>query len=156
MIVFRILTILGLGMLLSAQSADYNYTDSVDEAFEKSTLIISSSAHACYLFDTYLARDMAQRRRGLMFVRDLPEFSGMLFVYDNDAYLSIWMKNTYIPLDVLFIRADGSIANIFANAEPMSLNSMRSSERVSYVLELNGGVAEKLSIDTDSRVIVFP
>lgn len=152
MIILRIIAILGLGMLLSGQSGDYDYPDSVDEAFDKTTLIISASAHACYLFDTYLALDDAQRRRGLMFVRDLPEFTGMLFIYERAARLSIWMKNTYIPLDIVFIRADGTISNIVQNARPLTLNSNVSAERVSYVLELNGGLTEKLRIDTDSRV----
>ena len=109
MIVLRIAGIICLGLLLSGQSGSYDFEDTVDEAFDKSTLVISASAHACYSFDVYLALNYEQRRRGLMFVRDLPEFSGMLFVYENDAILSIWMKNTYIPLDIVFIRADGTI-----------------------------------------------
>ena len=155
MIIFRIAAILGLGMLLSGQTSNYDFSDTVDEAFEKSTLVISASENACYVFDIYLALNYEQRRRGLMFVRDLPEFSGMLFVYDNDAILSIWMKNTYIPLDVVFIHADGTIANIHENAEPMSLQSMRSADRVRYVLELNGGVSQKLSIDTNARIVLM-
>ncbi|MDH3989724.1 MAG: DUF192 domain-containing protein, partial [Gammaproteobacteria bacterium] len=105
----RISAILALWLALSAQSADYNFTDTVDEAFDKSRLVISASAHACYVFDVYLALTSDQRRRGLMFVRDLPEFSGMLFAYRQSALLSIWMKNTYIPLDLVFIHADGRI-----------------------------------------------
>jgi len=153
MITLRIITILGIALLLSGQSADYNYTDTIDEAFEQTTLIISSSTHACYVFDTYLALTNEQRRRGLMFVRELPEFSGMLFAYRQSAFLSIWMKNTYIPLDLLFIHADGRIANIVRDAQPHTLDSRVAAERVNYVLEINGGVAAKLGIDNDSRVI---
>jgi len=151
----RISAILTLWLMLSAQSADYNYTDTVDEAFEKSRLVISASAHACYVFDVYLALTSDQRRRGLMFVRDLPEFSGMLFAYRQSALLSIWMKNTYIPLDLVFIHKDGSIANIVVNAEPHSLNSRVAAVPVNYVLELNGGVTEKLNIDSDSLVLMM-
>ena len=151
----RISAILALWLALSAQSADYNFTDTVDEAFDKSRLVISASAHACYVFDVYLALTSDQRRRGLMFVRDLPEFSGMLFAYRQSARLSIWMKNTYIPLDLVFIHADGRIANIVVNAEPHSLNSRVAAEPVNYVLELNGGVTEKLSIDSDSLVMLM-
>jgi uncharacterized membrane protein (UPF0127 family) len=93
-----------------------------------------------------------QRARGLMHVRSLPQTTGMLFVYESDGYLSIWMKNTYIPLDIVFARADGSVSSIEYDAEPLSLRSMQSLEPVRFVLELNAGVAEKLSIDRYSRL----
>jgi hypothetical protein len=64
----------------------------------------------------------------------------------------MWMKNTFIPLDILFIRSDGSVASIAAMTEPLSLRSIASAEPVRYVLELNGGVAEELGIDADSVV----
>ena len=90
--------------------------------------------------------------RGLMYVRYMPEFTGMLFVYRQQRVLSMWMKNTYIPLDMLFIRADGSIANIATHTEPLSLESVRAIESLNFVLELNAGVTERLGINTESRV----
>jgi len=87
-----------------------------------------------------------------MHVRSLPQTTGMLFVYESDGYLSIWMKNTYIPLDIVFARADGTVSSIERDAKPLSLRSMRALEPVRYVLELNAGVAEKLSIDRYSRL----
>lgn len=133
---------------LQAQPAD-----SLDEAFARDVLIIEASRHACHRFDVYLARSREQQLRGLMHVRSLPETTGMLFVYSASGYRSIWMKNTYIPLDIAFIRQDGSIVNIERDAETLSLRSIRSAEPVSYVLELNAGVTERLSIDTESRVL---
>ncbi len=124
----------------------------LDEAFEKDVLIIHASEHACYRLDIYLAMNNEQRARGLMHVRSLPQTTGMLFVYESDGYLSIWMKNTYIPLDIVFARADGSVSSIEYDAEPLSLRSMTALEPVRYVLELNAGVAEKLSIDRYSRL----
>ena len=124
----------------------------LDDAFEKDVLIIYASEHACYRLDIYLAMNNEQRARGLMHVRSLPQTTGMLFVYESDGYLSIWMKNTYIPLDIVFARADGSVSSIEYDAEPLSLRSMRAIEPVRYVLELNAGVAEKLSIDRYSRL----
>ena len=82
-----------------------------------------------------------------MFVRDMPETTGMLFIYETDGYLSMWMKNTFIPLDILFVRADGSVSSIAYNTEPQSLQSISALEPVRYVLELNAGVADKFSID---------
>ncbi len=124
----------------------------LDQAFDKDVLIVHASEHACYRLDVYLAMNNKQRARGLMHVRSLPQTTGMLFVYESDGYLSIWMKNTYIPLDIVFARADGTVSSIEHNTEPLSLRSMTALEPVRYVLELNAGVAEKLSIDRYSRL----
>jgi hypothetical protein len=145
----RVISILCIGLLLSGQS---NEDDSLDAAFEKDVLVISASEHACYLFDIYVATTSAQQTRGLMYVRYMPEFTGMLFVYRQPRALSMWMKNTYIPLDMLFIRTDGSIANIATHTEPLSLESIRAIEPLNFVLELNAGVTDRLGIDTESRV----
>lgn len=154
MTVLRVIGIALAWSLLTAQTDDYDFEGTVDEAFDKSTVVIAASQNACYLFDVYLAVTADQRRRGLMFVREMPDTTGMLFVYRESRILSIWMKNTFIPLDIVFFAADGRIVNIHENAEPHSLTSRRSAEPVNYVLELNGGVAEKLGIDTDSRIIL--
>ena len=130
----------------TAQNSD------LDEAFEKDVLIVHASEHACYRLDVYLAINGQQRTRGLMFVRDLPQMTGMLFVYESDGYISIWMKNTYIPLDIVFARVDGSVSSIEHNTEPLSLKSIVAIEPVRYVLELNAGVAKTLSIDENSRL----
>ncbi len=128
----------------------------LDQAFDKDVLIIHASEHACYRLDIYLAMNNEQRARGLMHVRSLPQTTGMLFVYESDGYLSIWMKNTYIPLDIVFARADGSVSSIEYDAEPLSLRSMQALEPVRYVLELNAGVAKTLSIDEHSRLEWVP
>lgn len=127
--------------------------DELDAAFERDVLIISASAHACYRFDIYLALDVAQKRRGLMHVRSLPATTGMLFVYDGRYIQSMWMKNTLIPLDIVFARDDGSVSSVARNTEPQSLKSIASIEPVKYVLELNAGTTDRLSIDENSRLI---
>lgn len=126
--------------------------DDLDAAFAKDVLVIHASSHACYRLDIYIAATDAQRSRGLMHVRSLPETTGMLFLYDYDARLSMWMKNTFIPLDILFVKADGSVSSIAYDTEPQSLKSIAALEPVRYVLELNAGVAEKLSIDQYSSL----
>lgn len=150
--IVRVISILCCGFLLSGQSSEDAELEAV---FDMDTLVITASEHACYVFDIYLAMTPAQKSRGLMHVRYLPEFTGMLFVHERPRQLSMWMKNTYIPLDILFIRADGSIANIEANTEPLSLKSISAVESLNFALELNAGVTERLAIDTASRVI-FP
>jgi uncharacterized membrane protein (UPF0127 family) len=127
---------------------------SLDEAFEQDVLIIETATEGCFRFDVYLAITGKQQQRGLMFVRDLPQWSGMLFVHRRSAVRSMWMKNTYIPLDIVFARGDGSVSSVEANTEPLSLESISAIEPINYVLELNAGTAKKLGIDKDSRLIL--
>jgi len=126
--------------------------DELDARFGKGVLVMIASEHACYRFDIYVAISDAQRARGLMYVRSLPPTTGMLFIYEADMYLSMWMKNTFIPLDMLFIRSDGTISSIAYDTEPQSLQSIVALEPVRYVLEINAGVAQALAIDQYSRV----
>lgn len=104
-------------------------------------------------FVVYLAITTAQRAHGLMHVRELPSDYGMLFLYDTPQRASMWMKNTILSLDMLFIRADGTIESIAAGTEPGSLASIRSGEPVTGVLELNAGTARRLGIEVGDRVI---
>lgn len=146
----RLILLTAFALAVTASAAD----DSLDEAFAKDVLVIEASAHACHRFDVYLAVNDAQRARGLMHVRYLPPTTGMLFIYEHSDYLSMWMRNTYIPLDMVFVRADGSISSVVRNTEPMSLRSIVATEPVNFVLELNAGIAEKLTIDENSRLIL--
>ena len=153
----RVLGIVCVGLLLSPQSLGaYNLAGTLDEAFDKTTVVIEASAHACHLFDVYVARTSQQHQRGLMFVRGMADTAGMLFIYRRSQRQSFWMKNTYIPLDIIFFAADGRIVNIHKNVQPHTLKSRRSAEAVNYVLELNGGTSELLQIDTDSRIRLPP
>ncbi len=104
-------------------------------------------------FIAYLAVTESQRARGLMFVRDLPPGHGMLFLWEQPWQAKMWMKNTHIPLDMLFIRADGTIANIVTDTEPESLASISATEPVTGVLELNAGTAERLQLEAGDRVV---
>jgi len=136
--------------LLALLSATVSADEELDAQFGKDVLLIVASQHACYRFDIYLALTREQRGRGLMFVKELPATTGMLFVYDNDAYISMYMKNTYIPLDMVFARADGTVSSVVQHTEPLSLRSIPAIEPVRFVLELNAGTAERLNIDEAS------
>ncbi|MCH9695654.1 MAG: DUF192 domain-containing protein [Gammaproteobacteria bacterium] len=125
----------------------------LDEFFGKSELIIEADDGKQHRFDVYLATEFDQQRRGLMFVRSLADNTGMLFVYDDDAMHSMWMKNTFIPLDMLFIRSDGTVSSVIRDTQPLSLESRGSVEPVRYVLELKGGAARRLGIGKASRMI---
>jgi uncharacterized membrane protein (UPF0127 family) len=127
----------------------------LDADFDKSVLIIDTGNSGCFRFEVHLALSREQKRRGLMFVRDMPAFAGMLFVYERDEVHSMWMKNTLIPLDILFARADGSVSSISAHTEPQSLRSISAVEPVRYVLELNAGTSERLGIGDGSRLLLL-
>ncbi len=146
----RIAATVVLALLLSGQS--YSVGD-LDSAFGKDTLVITASNHACHRFDVWIAVTNKQHARGLMHVRDLAADAGMLFVYSADDHRSMWMKNTYIPLDMLFIRSDGTVSSVVPNTEPLSLRSISSIEPVTFVLELNAGVADRLKLAAGSQVL---
>lgn len=99
-----------------------------------------------------LATTPAELERGLMFRTSLPEKTGMLFFLPKVMTASFWMKNTLIPLDLLFIRQNGTIAQIHAQAIPEDLTAIRSREPVPYVLEIGGGEAAKLGINEGDHV----
>jgi uncharacterized membrane protein (UPF0127 family) len=105
-------------------------------------------------FTVELATNDAERERGLMYRKELPEGHGMLFDFQRDtAGISFWMHNTDIPLDMIFIRADGRIARIAENAEPLSDKLIPAGAPVRAVLEVIGGTARKLGIAAGDRVI---
>jgi uncharacterized membrane protein (UPF0127 family) len=126
---------------------------SLEGDFERDALTIESDDGVLHEFDVYLATSPEQQRRGLMFVRKMPATTGMLFVYEDSDYHSMWMKNTYIPLDLIFAKADGSISSVIHDAQPLSLTSRGSTEPVDYVLELNAGTARRLKIGNKSRIV---
>jgi uncharacterized protein len=110
------------------------------------------SGNGVHAFDVQLATNDAERERGLMFVKSLPEGQGMLFDFKRDQPVSFWMHNTYIPLDMFFIAGDGRIMHIAENAKPLSDALIPSQYPVRAVLEVIGGTAEKLGIKTGDHV----
>ena len=105
------------------------------------------------VINAYLADTPAKRAQGLMHVTDLPENAGMLFVFSQPRQVSMWMKNTVISLDILFLNPSGRIVKIHKNVEPLSLASVPSHARVKWVLELNAGVAAKLDLQPGDRLV---
>jgi len=112
-------------------------------------IVSSTGVHA---FNVTLATNEKERERGLMFVKHLPEGQGMLFDFKTDQPVSFWMHNTYISLDMLFIRSDGTITHIAANAKPLSDALIPSGGPVRGVLEVIAGTADKLGIKPGDHV----
>ena len=109
------------------------------------------SASGDHRFTVEVAATLDQQERGLMFRRELGPDHGMIFPYAPPQSVSFWMKNTLIPLDMIFIRADGTIARI-ATAVPLSLDPVASGEPVAAVLEIRGGRAAELGVRKGDHV----
>ena len=109
-------------------------------------------------FRVEVAADEATRAQGLMFRTHLDDDQGMLFDFHTAQQVSFWMKNTLIPLDMIFIRADGVIANIADNTEPYSETPIPSDGPVLGVLEIGGGLTQELGIKPGDKVThrIFP
>lgn len=110
------------------------------------------SANATHRFTVELAETREQQARGLMFRTEMAADHGMLFPFDQVREASFWMKNTVIPLDIIFVRSDGTIESIAANTTPYSLEPVSSGEPVAAVLELNGGRAAQLKIKSGDQI----
>jgi len=103
-------------------------------------------------FTVEVARTPEEQAKGLMFRQSLAPDRGMIFPYDPPQPVAFWMKNTLIPLDMIFIRQDGTIANIAENTVPLSLEAVPSAEPVVAVLEIAGGRSAELGIKAGDKV----
>jgi len=115
------------------------------------TLEIASNT-GVHAFTVEIAVTDEQRARGLMFRRELPEGRGMLFDFYREQPITMWMQNTYISLDMIFIRGDGRILSIAENTEPLSTRVIGSGGPARAVLEVIAGTAKKLGIRPGDRV----
>ena len=122
-------------------------------SFPRSTLTIHSASRPdAQVFRIWLADTPPRHQQGLMYVRDLPAEEGMLFVEKQSRVWGMWMKNTYIPLDMLFIDARGRVAAIFERTVPQSLQTLSHPKPVKAVLELRGGETARRGIRVGDRV----
>ena len=122
------------------------------QTFEKGSLSIRTRT-ATHRFNVEIARQPRQHAQGLMYRRHLAADAGMLFLYSAARPASMWMKNTYIPLDMLYIDRNGRIVGFHERAVPGSLEVITSEEPVIAVLEVNGGTVARLGITVGDQVI---
>jgi len=127
-------------------NSDEVYVDSATLTAQENQLIVLSPDGRETQFRVEVADNDAKRRRGLMHRRRMDRDSGMLFLFWDVKERSFWMKNTHLPLDILFLNRDGTVAKLHENAEPRSTASIHSGSRVWAVLELNGGTAKDLGL----------
>jgi uncharacterized protein len=122
-----------------------------DMQFKRSSLTIVANEHDLK-FEVDLATNDAERSHGLMFRKQLGAYEGMLFDFYQEMQVSFWMKNTLIPLDMVFIAGDGTVKHVHANAVPLSTDPIPSMYPVRAVLEINGGSAALLGIKPGDKV----
>jgi len=131
-----------IGLLLAAGPA---------RLAERQTLEIASKT-GVHAFSVEIATNDAERAKGLMYRKELPEGQGMLFDFDREQDVAMWMQNTYISLDMIFIRGDGRILRVAENTEPLSTRIISSGGPVRAVLEVIAGTARKFGIAPGDRV----
>ena len=120
--------------------------------FPSSKLEIADGKKVKHTLEVWLADSPRRQAQGLMFVRALPALRGMLFVHESPKPITMWMKNTYIPLDMVFIDSHGRIQQIIEQTTPHSLDIVSSDEPALAVLEIAGGEAKRLGLRPGQRV----
>jgi uncharacterized membrane protein (UPF0127 family) len=126
---------------------------SVAEAPREQPAVVIRAGSAEHRFRVELATTPQERARGLMFREHLDDDAGMLFLFDQMEVQSFWMKNTKIPLDMIFLDEEGVIVGIVENAEPLTLTSRSVGRPSRYVLEVNGGTSRRLGIEAGQRAL---
>jgi hypothetical protein len=127
------------------------------EPLARETIVIDTK-NGPAKFKVEIAADPASQEHGLMFRKSMALDAGMLFDFHTPQFVNFWMKNTILPLDMLFVRQDGTISSIAADAVPYSLDIISSQEPVRVVIELKAGRAYYLGIEPGDRVhaAIFP
>jgi len=124
-----------------------------DVLFKPASLKIETKSGPV-LLNVEVADTEAKREQGLMFRRSLSDDHGMIFLFDGEHQITMWMKNTYIPLDMIFIGNDWRIRHIASDAEPFSTDVISSMRPASRVLEIGAGQAKKLGVSVGDRVVL--
>ena len=122
------------------------------DTFPSGKLEISEGKKVKHIFQVWLADTPERQSQGLMFVRSLPDLRGMLFVHEEPKAITMWMKNTYIPLDMVFIDSHGRIQQVVEQTTPHSLDIIRSNAPALAILEIAGGEAKRLGIHPGQHV----
>jgi uncharacterized membrane protein (UPF0127 family) len=121
-------------------------------AFPREPIVIETRSARRHTFASWRADTDATRTQGLMFVRDMRPEQAMIFVYDPAQYVAMWMKNTLLSLDMLFVDAAGCVVKTVHEARPESLDTIASGAPVALVVELKGGTTKALGIAAGDRV----
>ena len=138
---------------LAGADAPNKDAQQLDRLFPRSTLQIATPDARLHKIDVWVADTDERRMRGLMFVDTMADDAGMLFIYPQPQPISMWMKNTHLSLDMLFVTANGRVHRVVENTKPMSTDSISSGGIVVAVIELKAGSAARMKIRAGAQVI---
>jgi uncharacterized membrane protein (UPF0127 family) len=127
---------------------------SSDAGIEAKKVVVKTASGGIHPVRVEVAATPEEKERGLMHRRELGAEDGMLFIFEGESERTFWMRNTLIPLDMIFIRADGTIAGIVADAQPLTETPRTIKKPSKYVLEVNGGWAARKGVTEGDTVIV--
>ena len=136
----------------ACKSSGQSQTASAGPADALDSTVLIDTGERKITFRVELARTEPEREKGLMYRDHLATDAGMLFLFERPSIQTFWMKNTLIPLDMIFIGADHSVAGVVANAQPLTLTPRNVDEPSQYVLEIGGGLAARLGIRAGAHV----
>ena len=125
------------------------------ETFPRERIAIETRSARRFVFDAWLADTDDTRAQGLMFVQEIAPTQAMIFVYETPHEVSMWMKNTYVALDMLFADEAGCIVKIAADTKPLSLETIATQTPVAIVVEVKAGTAASHGIGVGDRVVRF-
>ncbi len=152
---------LGLALYFILKPVDnknviFQQTEALDIPFTKQggelLFISQSTSDTLAIIDIELADDEQKRARGLMYRNSMPEDAGMLFIHDSEQIQGFWMKNTYIPLDIIFVDSNKNIITIHPNTTPLKEWNYASVAPALYVVEVNAGFCNRNNILTGDRI----
>lgn len=144
---------LALLLLITTCNAFAAKPERLLQGFQSTQIIVINTSGPCVLLDVWVASSPAERSKGLMFIEALDPYEGMIFLYRQPANIAMWMKNTLIPLDMLFINGNQRIATIAENTTPLSTETIYSGEPVQMVLELAAGSVERWRLSPDDWIL---
>tara|TARA_B100000214_G_scaffold128223_1_gene91176 strand:+ start:50 stop:559 length:510 start_codon:yes stop_codon:yes gene_type:complete len=138
---------------LSTYTADARTLDDLED-LEKGSVSIKLNSNESIEFSVLIAESNKDRRQGLMHIEFMEENQGMLFLFNPPRRVSMWMRNTPMSLDILFINRNGEVINMEENTTPYSTKALSSGGTIRWVLEINGGLAKKMGIKTGDLVLL--
>ena len=141
----------GSKRLIAATFAAVAFGGAVNASCSPDTVTIRDDAGTVQ-FTVDVADSNEERARGLMFVDEMATMQGMLFVYERPQFASFWMRNTLIPLDMLFVDENGVVQNIHAMAQPLDETPIFGGDNIKFVLEINGGLAAILGLEVGDQL----
>lgn len=157
----RIISLAALSLFLSMSFTSCNDKDKKEESIETDPItftkeaelyLIKASGDTIQKLDIELAESDYEHQTGLMYRESMEDNQGMLFIYDTERVRSFYMKNTYIPLDIIYYEADSSLVSIQKNAKPRDETALASEGPTQFILEINGGLSDEWGLEKDDKM----